>query len=74
MKNVLVKIVRFYIEGFRTMKLGKTLWLIIAIKLVILFLILKPFFFQNFLNHRFDNDSQKAYYVGEELSKRTITP
>jgi hypothetical protein len=74
MAKALAKVVRFYVDGFKNMKLGKTLWLIIAIKLAIMFLILKPFFFPNFLNLRFDNDSQKAVYVGEEFSKRTTKP
>lgn len=36
----------FYRDGFRNMKVGKTLWLIIAIKLFIMFAILKIFFFE----------------------------
>ena len=33
------RIYHFYLEGFREMKLGKTLWLIILVKLFILFFI-----------------------------------
>lgn len=39
-------IVRFYVEGFKQMTWGRTLWLIIAIKLFVMFAILKLFFFQ----------------------------
>lgn len=42
---MLKKIFNFYRDGFREMKVGKTLWLIIAIKLFIMFAILKVFFF-----------------------------
>lgn len=39
------KIFRFYLDGFRSMTVGKTLWAIILVKLFILFAILKVFFF-----------------------------
>ena len=39
------KIVRFYINGFKNMTWGKELWLLIIIKLVIMFGILRLFFF-----------------------------
>ena len=38
-----------YYDGFRNMKLGRTLWAIILIKLVVIFVILKLFFFPNFI-------------------------
>lgn len=46
MKEKLAKIVRFYWEGFRGMTWGKELWVIILIKLFIMFAILRAFFFQ----------------------------
>lgn len=39
------RIVRFYLDGFRSMTLGRTLWAIILIKIVIIFAVLKLFFF-----------------------------
>ena len=54
-------------EGFKNMKLGKTLWAIVIVKLIIMFLILKPFFFPNFLNSKFDNDQEKSDYVSRQL-------
>jgi len=56
------------------MKLGKTLWLIILIKLFILFIVLKIFFFPNLLNSRFDNDREKADFVLKELTERHTQP
>lgn len=49
MIKTLKKVVRFYVEGFRSMTVGKTLWAIILVKLFILFAILKLFFFPDFL-------------------------
>jgi len=70
MKNHMFSVVRFYYEGFRNMKLGKTLWLIILIKLFIIFFFLKIFFFPDFLNSRFDSEKQKADFVGSQLVER----
>ena len=41
------KIIRFYIDGFRGMTWGRPLWVLIIVKLVIMFGILKVFFFQS---------------------------
>ena len=43
--ETLRKVIRFYVEGFREMTVGRTLWAIILIKLFILFAVLKVFFF-----------------------------
>ena len=69
--KVLANIWRFYIEGFRDMKLGKTLWGIILIKLFIMFFILRIFFFPDFLNSRTSTDDEKHDYVGSELINRS---
>ena len=62
------KIFSFYYEGFKKMTWGKKLWLIIFIKLFIMFAILKLFFFPNFLNSKFDNEEDKGDYVIEQLT------
>ena len=65
-KNVFVRIFRFYVDGFRNMTLGKTLWTIILIKLFIMFFVL--FFFPNILNANFNTDEERAEHVGMELT------
>lgn len=74
MKKALISVFRFYLEGFREMKLGKTLWLIILVKLFIMFLVLKIFFFPDFLGSRFQTNEEKADFVGKQLIERTINP
>jgi hypothetical protein len=74
MKKVLLSVFRFYYEGFRDMKLGKTLWLIILVKLFIMFVVLKVFFFPDFLGTRFHSEADKAEFVGNQLIERTINP
>ena len=68
--SIPLKISRFYMEGFRNMTLGKTLWAIILIKLFIMFFILRLFFFPNILQQKYDTDEERANQVIENL----ITP
>lgn len=71
MKKIIVGICRFYIEGFRSMTIGRILWLIILIKLFVIFFVLKLFFFPDFPD-RTATDSDKDDYVGEELIIRAL--
>lgn len=66
MRQTVINIWRFYLEGFRSMTLGRTLWLIILIKLFIMFFILRLFFFPNFLNTSAVG-TDKDEYVSREL-------
>ena len=59
-----------YYDGFRQMTLGKTLWLIIGIKLFILFAILKVFFFPNFLKQN-AKEGNEAEFVATEFVERS---
>ncbi len=67
--NIIKKILSFYKEGFTSMRLGRRLWLIIAIKFIILFGIIKWLYFPNYLEDNFDNDTQRSYYILEQLTK-----
>ena len=69
MKKTLLHIWNFYVEGFRSMTLGRTLWLIILVKLFIMFFILRLFFFPNFLSSQ-PTDKDKEEYVAGELIQR----
>lgn len=66
----LKKIYNFYYKGFKSMKLGKNLWLLIAIKLFILFAVMKWLFFPNYLETHFQNDTQRSHYILEQLTKK----
>lgn len=71
-KNLLIRIWYFYVEGFKEMTLGKTLWAIILIKLFIMFFILKIFFFPDFLSSRKGEGSEAGYVAGELIERSTI--
>lgn len=47
-ENRLSNIARMYTEGFRQMTVGRSLWVLILLKLVILFAVLKLFSFPTF--------------------------
>lgn len=67
--NAAQKVLMFYYRGFKNMStVGKTLWIIILIKLFIMFAILKPFFFPNLLNKNFDTAEEKSNYVFEQIT------
>ena len=61
------KVFDLYYDGFRNMTLGKTLWAIIAVKLIIIFAVLKVFFFPNFLKQHAEK-GHEADYVSEQLT------
>jgi hypothetical protein len=66
--RVLQHLFRFYADGFRNMSgWGKKVWLIIIIKLFIIFAVLRLFFFPDFLNKRFDNNSDKGDYIRDQI-------
>ena len=67
--TIIKSVLSFYIEGFKNMKLGKSLWLLIAIKLFILFVIMKWLFFPNYLKENFINDNQRSEYILQQLTK-----
>lgn len=67
--SIIKRIFNFYVEGFRSMTVGKSLWLLILIKLFIMFAILKLFFFPDLLSSNFDNDDDRARHVRSELLK-----
>lgn len=63
------RIIRFYADGFRSMTLGRTLWKLIIIKLLIMFGVLKMFFFPDYLGTQYTTDKQRADHVSMELTK-----
>ena len=56
----------FYYDGFRAMTLGRILWLVILVKLFIIFFVLKLFFFPNYLKEH-AHEGEEAEFVGQQL-------
>ncbi len=64
------KIFRFYLDGFRSMTVGRKLWLIILVKLFILFAVMKLFFFPDILKRDYNTDHERAAAVRTTLINR----
>jgi hypothetical protein len=63
------RIFRFYYDGFRSMSSwGRKVWVIILIKLFIIFFVLRLFFFPDFLRKHYDNDEERSNYVLDQLT------
>ena len=66
----LYKAFDLYYEGFRSMTLGRTLWAVILIKLFIMFVVLKCFFFPNFIKEH-SEEGREAEFVSGQVLERT---
>lgn len=60
-----------YAGGFREMTVGRRLWALILIKLAILFLVFRLFFFPDRLAEEYDTDAERARAVARELARRS---
>lgn len=62
------KLYDFYRQGFRSMVLGRTLWKLIALKLLVMFAFLKLFLFPDYLQENFRTDRERSAHVLESLA------
>ena len=68
MTRVIVAIYNFYVDGFKNMTWGRQLWWVILLKVVLLFLVLRVFFFRPILAGK--SDEQKIEHVSDQLIKQ----
>ena len=68
MRQAFISIYNFYRDGFKNMTLGRQLWWIILLKLILLFLVLRVFFFKPVLAGK--SEVQKIEHVSEQLIKQ----
>jgi hypothetical protein len=68
LSGMLRKIFRFYVDGFKRMTWGRNLWGIILLKLFIMFVILRLFFFPDLLKRDFNSDEERARHVLEQIT------
>lgn len=64
MSKILKNIARFYIDGFRNMTLGRVLWAVIVVKLIIMFGVLKVFVYDISLSHIGDERAKSDFVLG----------
>ena len=68
--GTLKRIFDFYRQGFSNMDIGKTLWMVIIVKLVVIFAIVKLLFMPDVLYQK-ASDNDKAEYISTRI---TLTP
>lgn len=68
-KHLLSRIYHLYADGFRSMTIGRVLWAVIIVKLVVIFLVLRLFFFPDVLARKAAG-GDKAEVVAAELLAR----
>lgn len=66
--NIFKRIFNFYFEGFKNMTWGKSVWIIILIKVFVIFFILRIFFFPDILKKDFNTDEERGQHVLENLT------
>lgn len=66
----LKSIANFYIDGFKNMTWGRPLWMLIILKLIILFAILRVFFFKPVLAGK--SEDERSEFVGVMLIRKDI--
>ncbi|MGN0221468.1 MAG: DUF4492 domain-containing protein [Prevotella sp.] len=67
--GLIYRIYDLYADGFRHMVLGRTLWLVILVKLFIIFFILKLFFFPDYVSSH-AADGEEDDFVATQVLQR----
>ena len=69
--RVVMQIIDFYVQGFRSITLGRTLWAIIIIKLIIMLAVLKLFFFRDYLKENAVSKEEYPEFVFKSINNNT---
>lgn len=63
-----------YYDGFRSLSVtSKILWVLIIFKLIVMFAILRPFFFPNIVKQQGDKEQQAAFVL-QQITQEKNTP
>lgn len=65
-KCMMSAVFHLYYDGFKNMSVGKSLWVVILVKLFIIFFVLKLFFFPNILHEKAPK-GHEADYVSSKI-------
>lgn len=67
--RLLKSIYGFYLEGFKKMVIGKTLWKIVFVKIALILLVLNYFVYDRSINTEYKSEKQKSDFVYKNLVK-----
>lgn len=62
-------ILNIYLDGFKNLTLGKTLWKIIIVKLIIIFTLLNFFIYDKSLKSEYQTQNEKIDFVYKNITK-----
>lgn len=65
------RVVDLYVDGFRSMTVGRKLWALIVVKLIFIFFVLKLLLMPDILSRDYDSDTERAAAVRTTLIGRT---
>ncbi len=68
MKKIVLGVFNLYYDGFKNMRIGKKLWILILVKVFVMFVIIKWLFFPDILQENFSNDTQRGDYILNQLT------
>lgn len=67
-QTLMGRVVDLYVDGFRNMTVGRTLWVLIILKIVLLMFVFKLIFFPDLLQRDYDTDADRAQAVRSSLT------
>ena len=67
--NLFSRVIDLYVDGLRHMTIGRTLWAVIIVKLIIIFGVLKLFFFPNYIGTHAEKGQEADFVAGEVMKK-----
>ena len=67
--NLFSRVIDLYVDGFRHMTIGRTLWAVIIVKLIIIVGVLKLFFFPNYIGTHAEKGQEADFVAGEVMKK-----
>lgn len=67
-QNFFRRVADLYVDGFRNMTVGRTLWVLIILKVALLLLVFKLIFFPDLLQRDYDSDQDRAQAVRSSLT------
>ena len=73
-RSFIYRVYDLYRDGFRHMRLGKTLWVIVLVKLFVIFVVLKIFFLPNFLKQHAEKGEEAEFVASQVLTAPSDSP
>jgi len=67
--NNIISIYKFYYDGFKNMTVGKTLWKLIIIKLVVILIFLKYFIHDKKFKTEYTTQTERVNFVYKNITK-----